>query len=662
MTEPWILGIAASHNGAACLLHGDEIVVAVQEERLAREKRARVCGAKPSLAVAYCLESAGITAADLTAIALSAPWEGFKAPWNDVDVQPQLHVRRHGTSVLYVPHHLAHAASAFATSGFESSAVLVVDGAGSPFEELPDDERRAVHGGAGGGFESISLYFADRSGIACIEKQLCPYSWGDCNGGGTMPCFRSLGGMYSAAAYQIFGDGMEAGKVMGLAAYGKPDIPASDFLSVDEEATIVFHDLVPQRFAYDRRWPEMRKEYETLAASVQAALEAALLSLARRARVVTGATRLSYAGGVALNSVANERLVRESGFDEIHVIPAAEDAGTAIGAAYLAHWQLAGRTSTQRIARDSTGRTFRSQEIRAAIEATPFLTATQSHDVIKETVDLLCREKIGGWFQGGSEFGPRALGHRSIICDPRGATTKERLNARVKHREAFRPFAPAILEEATAQWLNFPRFCSPFMLRVCAFRPEAADRVPAVVHVDGTARLQTVTAESNPRFYALIAAFHAYTGIPMLLNTSFNVMGEPIVETPEDALWCLLATDLDFCVLGDYVVTKAAGYRSILDLTPRIAAYEVRVFHGQEQVPLSRDLAPNAVGSCAVQTRWGDVVHWVTREQLSLLTYIDGKRDGHEILCELTEDASAAAALITQLSTLRRLHVIAFGR
>jgi carbamoyltransferase len=261
---------------------------------------------------------------------------------------------------------------------------------------------------------------------------------------------------------------------------------------------------------------------------------------------------------VALNSVANERIIRESGFRNVYIMPAAEDSGTAIGAAYHGLWQLTRHNSQRRILHDSPGRTYSPADISAALDQAADVSVVSSTNVISDAVQLLCDGKIIGWFDGGSELGPRALGQRSILCDPRRSDAKETLNRRVKMREAFRPFAPAVLLEEAANWFEFgdTTLESPFMLRVCEVKRERRAEVPAVVHVDGTGRLQTLTRENNGRFYELVKEFYEKTGVPILLNTSFNRMGQPIIETPADAIACLLNTGLDCCVFEDRIVTK----------------------------------------------------------------------------------------------------------
>ena len=559
---PWILGLSASHNGAACLLKGDDIFVAIQEERLSRVKRQWILGASQSLAANYCLNFAGIQPRDLTAIALSVTGS-CKDPQHNLQSNPVVKSRGKNTRIFTVPHHYAHAVSAFATSGFRDSAILVVDGVGSPVEDMFEEERKALTKRVARGSEMISLYAASGTSLIPLEKHLVEYgAWLTSRATG-MPGFGSLGGMYSAVAEQIFGNAMEAGKVMGLAPYGDPEIPVEDFFEI-RNGKINFRDRLPERFKHNDRWPLRQEEYANLSASVQVALEEALLFLVKRLRKLQSSSNLCYAGGVALNSVANERIIRHSGFQEVHITPTAEDSGAAVGAAYYALWRVTGNNSRRKMVHDACGQPYSSAAISWAVECSvgKGIQYVSSADPISDAVDLLSQGKVIGWFDGRSELGPRALGQRSILCDPRRLSYKDVLNRRVKKRESFRPFAPAILREEVANWfeLDGTNEESRFMLRVCSFKPEKKALVPAVVHVDGTGRLQTLTKEANGKFYELVKGFYRKTGVPILLNTSFNTAGEPIVETPADAIACLLGTELDCCVFEDQIVFKTVKW------------------------------------------------------------------------------------------------------
>jgi carbamoyltransferase len=564
--DPWVLGISASHNGAVCLLKGDEIVVAIQEERLSRRKRHRIFGAQHSLALDYCFDYAGIRPRDLSMIVLCVQGRASAAS-QDLTLNPRLEVKENAIPTMVIPHHLAHAASAFGTSGFGESAILVIDGIGSPEEDLSEEERKCIVNPMEDGWEIISLYSGANAVITPLEKHVAEGRKWLTTDRSRMPLFRSLGGIFSAAAVQIFGGDLEAGKVMGLAPYGRPVYPPSDFFEIDN-GRFIFSDKIPSLFQHAERWPAHQEEYQDLACSVQNALEVALLYLVEHLHDLYPSSNLCYAGGVALNSVANERIIRESEFNNVYVMPAAEDSGPAIGAAYYGLWQMTRKNGRRRLLHDAVGRSYSRPAIEQAIAETPAVEPVESKDVISDAANLVIDGKIVGWFQGRSELGPRALGQRSILCDPRRPDGKEVLNSRVKHREAFRPFAPVILLEEAPEWFEMDGVNpeSAFMLRICMFKEGKKPMVPAVVHVDGTGRIQTVTKEANGPFYDLIKKFYERTGVPIILNTSFNINGMPIVETPQDALLCLLSTGIDYCVLEDAIVRK----REVILLGPHM--------------------------------------------------------------------------------------------
>jgi len=662
MTErgPWVLGVSNSHNGAVCLLEGDRIVAAVQEERLVRRKRQRIYGAKPSLALTYCLEQAGIKASNLSMVVYCSQ-ASATSPDEDMYLNPVLQPQRNRIPVVRISHHLAHAVSAFATSGFRESAILVVDGMGSPWKDLSEDEVAGIKTPVEQGWETISLYFAEGTAVRALEKHLVTkgqwLTWEFTR----MPRFQSLGGIFSAAAWQIFGNHHEAGKVMGLAPYGRPEIPASDFFHI-VDGRFEYCDAVPRRFQHIDRWPKRQSEYQDLASSCQTALEEALLYLGRRARELCPSGNLSYAGGVALNSVANERLIRESGYEQVYIIPAAEDSGPAIGAAYYGLFQLTGKNTARRLVHDSVGRPYPHDTIAKTLDSTPGIRVTEPLDVLEETIDLLCANKIVGWFQGGSELGPRALGQRSILCDPRSPDAKSVLNTRVKHREPFRPFAPVIPLEEAANWFDLEGFPaeSPFMLRICRFQEDKKNLVPAVVHVDGTGRFQTLTREANGPFYDLVQRFHRRTGVPILLNTSYNVMGEPIVETPEDAVWCFLSTGIDACVLEDRLVTKAPDFRSILDFRPSIVAPRFSQSRLLGEGWSDSDGA-GAYLTFPVRGPFGPAVQLVSPNALPVLALINGRMTGWDILERLPKLTGAADEHLL-LRTLKEWQTSAGGQ
>jgi carbamoyltransferase len=633
--KPWVLGISCSHNGAVCLLRGSEIVAAVQEERLTRVKRQKLHGALPSLAINYCLQHAGIKASDLSLIACTV--QGRTADTlEDVALNPLLQAVLHKVPIVTLSHHLAHAVSAFAISGFDDSAILVIDGVGSPEEDFSAAEKNAIKSPIPNGSEAISLYSAQGTSFTPLEKHLVAkgrwVTWEFLR----MPRFQSLGGIFSAAAWQIFGDHLEAGKVMGLAPYGEPDFPASDFFEI-VDGRFEYKDTVPARFDHADRWPKRQSEYKNLACSTQAALEEALMFLTGHLRELFPSRNLCYAGGVALNSVANERIIRESGFEDVYIIPAAEDSGCAIGAAYHGLWQLTGENTRQRLKHDAVGRSYSREEIAETIARVPGIEVAEPADPLAEVVDLLCSGKIVGWFQGRSELGPRALGQRSILCDPRSPDAKAVLNSRVKHREEFRPFAPVIPLEEAASWFEADGhdLASPFMLRVCRIKEDKQPLIPGVVHVDGTGRIQTVTREENGLFYELIKKFHAKTGVPVLINTSYNVMDEPIVETPDDAVWCFLSTGIDACVLEGRIVTKKPGFRSILDFYPYLDCLRLAETRLVDEGRIGSGEENESFVTFNVKTPWGRARQIASSNVLPVLSLLDGRTDGWSLIEKL---------------------------
>lgn len=541
--------------------------------------------------------------------------------------------------------------------------ILVVDGQGGSQNSLPAEElsglKHAAIPGQTARNEIISIYHADASGIRCVEKHIGQWIVAPERLGkrGSFPQFGSVGGMFSAASDYIFGNAMDAGKVMGLAAFGQARYPVQDFFSIDAEGQFHFSPTLTQKLPTLEPWPKNQTEFRDLAASVQAALEVAMAALVRRARLLGSSRNLCLVGGVALNNVANEQIVAMPEFERVFVMPAAEDSGPAIGAAYFGLHALGHRQTIAPIIQDAPGRPYTASEIQQAAAQMPCIVLSRPADVIDEAVALLLQGKVLGWFQGGSELGPRALGQRSIIADPRRPDCKDRLNLQVKHREAFRPFAPAILEDRVADWFVLPTKdpTSPFMLRTFDFHPAQAQRVPGAVHQDGSGRLQTLTAARNGRFHALVSAFSAQTGVPILVNTSFNVMGEPIVETPEDAMFSLLYTQLDAVIINEFLVTRRPDFRSVLQLIPMLAARSINV---QTLIAQGRQEFFTKV------ERFGIEVHVPLPDTvMPLIELMDAKRSCgaiHRHLIATRQWPSEPAFLLQILRHLRRVGVIRF--
>ncbi|MFO1076548.1 MAG: carbamoyltransferase [Planctomycetota bacterium] len=588
----YVLGISAFyHDSAAALLCDGEIVAAVQEERFTRKKHD---AGFPRHGVEFCLQKAGIRAQDLDFVAfydkpilkfhrlletyLSFAPIGLKSFGKAVPMWlgDKLHMRRLLTKHLgckpnnryvFPEHHESHAASAFFPSPFEDAAIVTMDGVGE--------------------WATTSVGVGEGNSIRLIEEIRFPHS---------------LGLMYSAFTYYC-GFKVNSGeyKLMGLAPYGEPvfeklirdhliDLREDGSYRLDQSyfnycqgLTMTgpkFHAL----FGSEPRRPEsaLEQRHMDLAASVQKVTEDVMLRTARHAHAITGKKHLCLAGGVALNCVGNGVILRESPFEKIWIQPAAGDAGGALGAAQFVWHNLLKKPRTVK-----TGDSQRGSLLGPRYEDRAIRTFLDRENIVYEecgseqaladrVAELIEQENVIGWFQGPMEFGPRALGSRSIIGDARSPKMQSVMNLKIKFRESFRPFAPIVLREDASEYFDIaPQHDSPYMLIVAPVRDDKRKPVtagakgldklkqlrsviPAVTHVDFSARLQTVDGERNPRLASMMRRFKERTGCPVLINTSFNVRGEPIVCTPEDALRCFLGTEMDVLVLENFVIRRAA--------------------------------------------------------------------------------------------------------
>lgn len=505
----------------------------LSEERCNREKDSRRF---PNLSIKACMDQLGVSSmAEVDLVVLDyIVRRDWKDDWHRRPCETETCLKDMAPRKLVViNHHLAHACSVFFSSGFESAAVLIVDGRGSEKE-------------------TQSLFLATQEKIELIEST------------------KVIGiGLVYAAVTQAIGFGLlQEGKTMGLAPYGASvkkqifqfprlfDGVTTDYSPVCVEDSYEMGAPHEPIITFDDK---ARAAFE-----VQEETEAALLHLARYAAVRTGADYLCISGGVALNSVANYKVLRSGLFKDIFINPAASDTGIPLGAALYGYHAILGRPRSYNGISPYLGPSYSEDRITGAIEAYRGTTFNQEafegfslaeHDALELAVEMLAANKIVACFYGRSEMGPRALGNRSILMSPLVAENKDVLNSQVKHREAFRPFAPMILQEFAQDFFEIDR-PSPYMLLVPTVREEKRIRIPAVTHVDGTGRLQTVDKISNPHLYSLLQRFHEKTGVPVLLNTSFNVANEPIVESPEDAIRCFLSTGIDALLIGDYLLVK----------------------------------------------------------------------------------------------------------
>jgi len=590
----YILGISAYyHDSAACLVRDGEIVAAAQEERFTRRKHDHRF---PSSAIEFCLRHAGITDKEIEFVAFyDKPLLKFErlletyidyAPggfrsflkamplWLREKLWTREQIARHGDykgKVLFTEHHEAHAASAFFPSPFESAAVLTIDGVGE---------------------WATSSYGYGRGNELHLTNEL------------RFP--HSLGLLYSAFTYYL-GFKVNSGeyKVMGLAPYGEPryvgkildelvDLRDDGSLRLNMRYFNYAHGLTMTNKRFDELFGGSPRQSETeltqremdLARSVQEVTEFAMLKMARHVQKETKEKNLCLAGGVALNCVGNGRIQRENIFENIWIQPAAGDAGGALGAALSVWHQYLGRErDVKTVCRDHAdgmkgsylGPSFTDDEIRGFLETTGArFRRMESAELTQHVARELAKERIVGWFQGRMEFGPRSLGCRSILGDPRAPGMQSQMNLKIKFRESFRPFAPSVLRERAKDYFDLD--CdSPYMLLVAPVREDLRKQmtdeqhnlfgiekllvprssIPAVTHVDYSARVQTVGREDNPRYYELLAAFERLTNCPVLVNTSFNVRGEPIVCTPEQAFNCFMRTEMDLLVIEDFVIDKS---------------------------------------------------------------------------------------------------------
>ena len=577
----YVLGINAyDHDVSACLLRDGAIAYAIEKERITRVKHA---GGFFQEAVDYCLQAEGITIDDVDLVVRNC----YVLPVQDLEMRlayqgdmPPNERAQADKSPLYLPksnkvvtvsHHLAHAYSAFAACPFDEGVVMVVDGVGNYAADVvePGQLTEGVNPLAR---ESESYYRFKGTQLEALKKV-----WLQPRRGLLSDEFFTmdgLGALYSRVSSYIFADWNKCGEVMGLAPYGRRDNFRRLMELNDGELLIPEWDATfnkPWSPDGESKWeasPHM-KHWEDLAWRIQHDSEEVLIARARWLRETTGAKNLCLAGGVALNCVANGRIIREAGFDNVWIQPAAGDNGIAMGCAFYGHLAIQKNPRSFVMTQATLGRDYTDEETRVG---NPLLVSRQTFDdtgICRESAKLLADGKVFGWFQGRSEFGPRALGNRSILGDPRRPEMKDTLNKRVKFRQAFRPFAPIVLYER-AKDIFVGEDESPFMLRAKQVKADWKDRIPAIVHVDGSARVQTVRREHNPRMYALLTEFEKLTGVPVLVNTSFNIKGEPIVETPQQAMNCFIYTGIDYLALHNTLVAKNLLYKV---LSPFIKIY-----------------------------------------------------------------------------------------
>lgn len=555
---PIVLGINRTQDASICVMQGSHVVLAIQKERLTRQKHH--WGKLNDFREIYLPRLA----------ALRQPIEALVECYSSDDEIDKLSAYEEELVAVLtfapncrrarISHHLSHVYSVFHPSPFTDAAVMIIDGQGSPVSELTE-QWSGAEDVPGDWREVSSFYRADRKRIVCLGKQLWDRNEQRLVG---------LGMFYFLLTQAIFpGEGNE-GKVMGLAPHGNPDALGLPPLEVDGIQVRIpsrWFEILHERKRFRYASGDLTRFADTanLAAAGQRAFEEALLEVARWLQRQTGAENLCFAGGTALNCSANDRLLRETPFRRVFVPPAPSDAGTSLGCAVYGITELLGMRCDYRWENDYLGPETQALHIEATLrDAGDLIVERIEHAdaLCARVVDLLCATKVVGLYQGRSEFGPRALGHRSILGDPRHGYVRDWINSRVKEREWFRPLAPVVLLERAEEFFDIRR-PSPFMQFAAPVRPQAAQLIPAVTHVDCTARLQTVSAQDDPFLRALLQAFDARTGVPVLLNTSFNRKEEPIVETLEEALTSFRRTPIHALVMPPFLVRKRIEPESI---------------------------------------------------------------------------------------------------
>lgn len=556
----YVLGSGLSHDGSVCLLADGKVVVAIEKERITRVKHD---GGNDSAAMQYVLDWAGITLDDVAVVVQNENFGMFCSGNTTYSNEPRL--LTDATRVVTISHHLAHAYSAFGASGFDQASVFVVDGCGNSYEDCMDIAPGALLGDMPAGLEHVhyekdSYYASDGGALRAIAKDFSP--WG-VQGRPLSPPFtlHSIGGVYQAFSLYAFGDFGDSGKLMGLAPYGVPhqyDFPLFDLrdgrVLLRREALDNFTKPAKSRTSLKSDF----QYYADVAKYVQTEIEQALLYLVHDRFERSPSPNLAYAGGVALNAVANSRILRETGFERMYIQPAAGDNGLALGCAYYGWLETLGREA---VANDGTtyfGPAYPADRVKRAVaECGDRITVEPSAELEKDVARLLADGKVVAWYRGGSEFGPRALGHRSILGHPGIPGLGDHINKDVKFREDFRPFAPSVIADEASRYFETDGYDSPYMILVFKVRPHYRELLANVVHRDGSSRLHTVTEQSEPAYFRLLQEFKALTGLPVLLNTSFNKRGMPIVETPEEALSFFLDCALDALVLDDMLILKS---------------------------------------------------------------------------------------------------------
>ena len=559
-----ILGFSNTHNGSVALIRNGEVKVAIQAERISRRKRKSLpLGKEPELTkkcVQYCLDASGLEYKDIDSIALSTPWK-LKKITNEELFQYIGGAPKSNFKTFYVPHHFAHMEYIVHYGELEPGIVLVVDGSGSLetdrslFNTEEQHHPKIINHSHFCGKEVISAYWFDGTKSSLIYRYSPSRAPIDNPDAGSL--LQSVGHYWEWASFYCCGSRNEAGKVMGLAAFGdKKTLEKNTILSIEDNGklNLNFQSIKktytePNIFGLDL---SNSKHHQNLALKVQLETEAVLLKLLDMLKEKFPTDNLYLSGGVALNVVANERIKNSNKFKNLILNGSVEDNGTAIGAGLAASIELGNQRKSSSIT-DYYGVQYNHKEIMEAVKQFDFKHKVLTrNEAIKLAAELVAKENIIGWFQGASEFGPRALGNRSILANPGSIRTKFMLDHLMKCRDRYRPYAPVVIEESASKFFDIDS-SSPVMMRNVKILDK---RLVAISHIDGTARVQTVNENQNKVLYSLLLEVEKNTGFPVLLNTSFNRPGEPIVESPFDALYSFSMGSLDYLFLENVFISR----------------------------------------------------------------------------------------------------------
>lgn len=561
----YILGVNLSHDGSACLLKDGKIVCAIEKERLSRVKHD---GGNDKLAVEYCLKAEGITIDDLSLVVQNANFEKDTIKIDNYS-GARLFPKNYDVPVVNISHHLAHAYSTIGTSPFlDDYTIYIVDGCGSPFTQCDDiancsipDINIITNSQQNFWCEKDSLYSYSANAITPLYKDFSEFNHYQPEKPIKMPTtLHSIGGVYQAMSNYCFGGIDDTGKLMGLSPYGKKGAFSTPIFELKDGRVFNTFDWMDEFTQPATSYSDFKANfnyYADIARYVQDETERALLYLFNERQKLSTHKNWCYAGGVALNAVANQRILAETGISNLYIQPAAGDNGIAIGCAYYGWLEILKKDKPIPVGKTNFGISYPVNylENKDEKETAPTVLVNKVEDYIAKAAKLLADGNILGWYQGGCEFGPRALGYRSILADPRKEGVRDFINLHIKKREDFRPFAPAVLREDCTTYFEYD-WDSPYMIIVNPVKPDWKEPLANVVHLNGTARVQTVTEHDNPLFYQLLKEFKKLTGISVLLNTSFNRRGMPIIETPEQALTFFGESPLDYLILENLIVSK----------------------------------------------------------------------------------------------------------